>query len=87
MNDKWKCSLCIDAQDERLSCGKRKHDDTDESSSSTTTIHKFTSIEKQICEKLILQMYIHPLSVPFHHPVPADVGHSCSSSCLCIGKC
>ncbi|CAF4442477.1 unnamed protein product, partial [Adineta steineri] len=42
---------------------KRKHDDTTD---------KLPSVEKQICEKLILQMYTHPSSAPFHQPVPAD---------------
>ncbi|CAF3983194.1 unnamed protein product [Rotaria magnacalcarata] len=40
-----------------------KHDDTND---------KVSSTEKQICEKLILHMYTHSSSVPFHHPVPAD---------------
>lgn len=74
MNDKWKCGLCCEIDDSTTSGLKRKHDDLDEtSSSSSTTSNKLTSIEKQIAEKLILQMYIHPQSVPFHHPVPADV--------------
>jgi len=60
MNDKWKCGLCSEINTSL----KRKHDDMNE---------KFSSIEKQICEKLVLQMYTHPSSVPFHHPVPADV--------------
>ena len=34
---------------------------------------KLPAVERDICEKLILQMYVHPASVPFHHPVPADV--------------
>jgi hypothetical protein len=60
MNDKWKCGLCSEINTSL----KRKHDDMNE---------KLSSTEKQICEKLILQMYTHPSSVPFHHPVPADV--------------
>lgn len=62
MNDKWKCGLCSEINH----LLKRKQDDTNERLSST---------EKQICEKLVLQMYTHPSSVPFHHPVPADVSH------------
>ncbi|CAF1301205.1 unnamed protein product [Adineta steineri] len=62
MNDKWKCGLCCEINN---STGplKRKHDDTTD---------KLPSVEKQICEKLILQMYTHPSSAPFHQPVPAD---------------
>jgi len=59
MNDKWKCGLCSEINTSL----KRKHDDIND---------KLTLTEKQICEKLILQMYTHPLSVPFHQPVPAD---------------
>jgi hypothetical protein len=63
MNDKWKCGLCSEINNSSTIL-KRKHDDMND---------KLTSTEKQICEKLILQMYTHPSSVPFHHPVPADV--------------
>ncbi len=60
MNDKWKCGLCSEVNTSL----KRKYDDNNE---------KLSSTEKQICEKLILQMFTHPSSVPFHNPVPADV--------------
>jgi hypothetical protein len=60
MNDKWKCGLCSEVN----SSLKRKIDDNNE---------KLSSTEKQICDKLVLQMFTHPSSVPFHHPVPADV--------------
>ena len=63
MNDKWKCGLCSEIKDSSISL-KRKHDEIND---------KLSPIEKQICQKLILQMYTHPLSIPFHHPVPADV--------------
>jgi len=63
MNDKWKCSLCSEINNSSTTL-KRKHEDSND---------KLSSTEKQICEKLILQMYTHPSSVPFHHPVPADV--------------
>lgn len=61
MDEKWKCGLCSEVVNSTL---KRKIDDTTD---------KLTSSEKEICEKLVLQMYTHPSSVPFHHPVPADV--------------
>lgn len=60
MNDKWKCGLCSEIHN----LSKRKYDDMNENISLT---------DKQICEKLVLQMYTHPSSVPFHQPVPADV--------------
>ena len=62
MNEKWKCGLCCEINNSL----KRKQDDSSEQLSST---------EKQICEKLVLQMYSHLSSVPFHHPVPADVSN------------
>ncbi|CAF1467005.1 unnamed protein product [Rotaria magnacalcarata] len=62
MNDKWKCGLCSEIN-QSSTILKRKHDDTND---------KLSSTEKQICEKLILHMYTHSSSVPFHHPVPAD---------------
>jgi hypothetical protein len=65
MNDKWKCGLCCEVNNSSTTL-KRKHDDIND---------KLSSTEKQIAEKLILQMYTHPSSVPFHHPVPADVRH------------
>lgn len=64
MNDKWKCGLCSEINTSSTIL-KRKFDDD--------TSDKLTSIEKQICEKLVLQMNTHPSSMPFHHPVPADV--------------
>ena len=74
MHEKWKCGLCVEANN--TSSGlKRKHDELNDPLAITTNT-KLTALEKQICEKLILQMFIHPLSVPFHHPVPADVRHS-----------
>ena len=60
MNDKWKCGLCSEINH----LLKRKQDDG---------IEQLSATEKQICEKLVLQMYTHPSSVPFHNPVPADV--------------
>lgn len=60
MNEKWKCSLCSEIPN----LLKRKHDDMNEN---------FSTTDKQICEKLVLQMYTHPSSAPFHQPVPADV--------------
>lgn len=60
MNDKWKCGLCS----EMNQLLKRKQDDGNED---------LSPADKQICEKIVLQMYTHPSSVPFHHPVPADV--------------
>lgn len=59
MDGKWKCGLCSEIN----STLKRKIDDNAD---------QLTSTEKDICEKLVLQMYTHPSSVPFHHPVPAD---------------
>ena len=63
MNDKWKCGLCSEVN----LLLKRKQDDGNE---------QFSATEKQICEKLVLQMYSHPSSVPFHQPVPADVSQT-----------
>ena len=64
MNDKWRCSLCTSAAPSL----KRKHEGDEQATDS-----KLPAVEREICEKLILQMYVHPASVPFHHPVPADV--------------
>ena len=75
MNEKWKCGLCVEISNGLSNNGKRKFDQVDEA---TTTKTKLNDIERQICEKLMLQMYVHPMSVPFHHPVPADV-----SSTMC----
>lgn len=74
MNERWRCGLCIEANNSSAGL-KRKYDELDDPSAVTTNT-KLTAVEKQICEKLILQMFIHPLSVPFHHPVPADVRHA-----------
>ncbi|UJR10106.1 hypothetical protein I4U23_014328 [Adineta vaga] len=63
MNDKWKCSLCCEINNNSTIGFKRKHDETND---------KLSSTDKKICEKLVLQMYTHPSSGPFHHPVPAD---------------
>ncbi|CAF0861993.1 unnamed protein product [Adineta ricciae] len=63
MNDKWKCSLCSEANNNSNTAAKRKHDETNE---------KLSAAEQHICEKLVLQMYTHPSSGPFHNPVPAD---------------
>lgn len=63
MNDKWKCGLCSEVNQ----LLKRKQDDGNE---------QFSATEKQICEKIVLQMYTHPSSVPFHQPVPADVSQT-----------
>jgi hypothetical protein len=69
MNDKWKCGLCTDINNSSTT-SKRKHDDINDNN-----INKLPAAEKDICEKLVLQMYTHPSSAPFHHPVPADVCH------------
>ena len=68
MNDKWKCSLCSEANNNSNTVVKRKHDETNE---------KLSAAEQHICEKLVLQMYTHPSSGPFHNPVPADVNYCC----------
>ncbi|CAF1398820.1 unnamed protein product, partial [Didymodactylos carnosus] len=74
----FKCSICTDivpdeqqqtnesfenGDDTRQITLKRKRDDS----------NGLTSHERQICEKILLQLYIHDESPPFQEPVPATI--------------
>jgi len=64
MSDNWRCSLCMEVTNlSSIESLKRKHEESD----------GLSLTERQICEKLLMQLYIHPSSLPFHQPVPAEL--------------